>query len=43
MPCVGEQKSGIMIKDDEARLNLIGAAFDLLSNKPLQKELVAKH
>jgi len=33
------RKAAIMIKDDEAKLNLIGAAFDLLKNEPLQKEL----
>lgn len=35
------RKAAIMIKDDEAKLNLIGAAFDLLSNGALQKELSA--
>ena len=35
------RKAAIMIKDDEAKLNLIGAAFDLLQNKSLQKELSA--
>ncbi len=33
------RKAAIMIKDDEAKLNLIGAAFDLLNNETLQKEL----
>jgi UDP-N-acetylglucosamine--N-acetylmuramyl-(pentapeptide) pyrophosphoryl-undecaprenol N-acetylglucosamine transferase len=33
------KKAAIMIKDDEAKLNLIGAAFDLLKNDSLQKEL----
>ena len=33
------KKAAIMIKDDEAKLNLIGVAFDLLKNKSLQKEL----
>lgn len=31
--------AALMIKDDEAKLNLIGAAFDLLQNKTLQSEL----
>jgi len=35
------RKAAIMIKDDEAKLNLIGAAFDLLNNETLQKELSA--
>ncbi|HLP52305.1 MAG TPA: hypothetical protein VK154_15555, partial [Chitinophagales bacterium] len=34
-----KKKAALMIKDDEARVNLIGAAFDLLNNEPLQKEL----
>ncbi|HLP20909.1 MAG TPA: undecaprenyldiphospho-muramoylpentapeptide beta-N-acetylglucosaminyltransferase [Chitinophagales bacterium] len=34
-----KKKAALMIKDDEARVNLIGAAFDLLSNAPLQEEL----
>jgi UDP-N-acetylglucosamine--N-acetylmuramyl-(pentapeptide) pyrophosphoryl-undecaprenol N-acetylglucosamine transferase len=33
------RKAAIMIKDNEAKLNLIGAAFDLLNNETLQKEL----
>ncbi len=33
------RKAAIMIKDEEAKLNLIGTAFDLLKNEPLQKEL----
>ncbi len=35
------KKAALLIKDDEAKLNLIGAAFDLLKNEPLQKELSA--
>ncbi len=35
------KKAAIMIKDDEAKLNLIGAAFDLLKNESLKKELSA--
>ncbi len=35
------RNAAIMIKDDEAKLNLIGAAFDLLQNESLQKELSA--
>lgn len=35
------KRAAIMIKDDEAKVNLIGAAFDLLKNEPLQKELSA--
>jgi UDP-N-acetylglucosamine--N-acetylmuramyl-(pentapeptide) pyrophosphoryl-undecaprenol N-acetylglucosamine transferase len=35
------RKAALMIKDDEAKLNLIGAAFDLLKDEPLQKELSA--
>lgn len=31
--------AALMIKDDEAKLNLIGAAFDLLHNQKLQNEL----
>jgi UDP-N-acetylglucosamine--N-acetylmuramyl-(pentapeptide) pyrophosphoryl-undecaprenol N-acetylglucosamine transferase len=33
--------AGIMIKDSEAKLNLIGAAFDLLKNDEHQKQLSA--
>ncbi len=33
------KKAAIMIKDAEAKFNLIGAAFDLLQNDALQKEL----
>lgn len=33
------RKAAIMIKDDEAKLSLIGTAFDLLNNESLQKEL----
>lgn len=33
--------AAIMIKDDEVKVNLIGAAFDLLQNKALQQELSA--
>jgi UDP-N-acetylglucosamine--N-acetylmuramyl-(pentapeptide) pyrophosphoryl-undecaprenol N-acetylglucosamine transferase len=36
-----KKKAAIMIKDEEAKLNLIGAAFDLLQNNALQKELSA--
>ena len=36
-----KRKAAILIKDDEAKLNLIGTAFDLLNNEPLQKELSA--
>lgn len=35
------KKAALLIKDDEAKLNLIGAAFDLLKNESLQKELSA--
>jgi UDP-N-acetylglucosamine--N-acetylmuramyl-(pentapeptide) pyrophosphoryl-undecaprenol N-acetylglucosamine transferase len=35
------KKAALMIKDDEARLNLLGAAFDLLENETLQNELSA--
>ncbi len=35
------KKAALLIKDDEAKLNLIGAAFDLLKNEPMQKELSA--
>lgn len=35
------QRAAIMVKDDEARVNLITAAFDLLQNKTLQQELSA--
>ncbi len=38
---LANRKAAIMIKDDEAKLNLIGAAFDLLKNESLQKELSA--
>jgi UDP-N-acetylglucosamine--N-acetylmuramyl-(pentapeptide) pyrophosphoryl-undecaprenol N-acetylglucosamine transferase len=34
-----QKNAALMIKDDEAKLNLIGAAFDLLQNKKLQQEL----
>jgi UDP-N-acetylglucosamine--N-acetylmuramyl-(pentapeptide) pyrophosphoryl-undecaprenol N-acetylglucosamine transferase len=33
------KRAAIMIKDDEAKHNLIGAAFDLLKNDSLQQEL----
>ncbi|MBK7148849.1 MAG: undecaprenyldiphospho-muramoylpentapeptide beta-N-acetylglucosaminyltransferase [Bacteroidetes bacterium] len=33
------KRAALMIKDDEARLNLIGLAIDLLHNSSLQKEL----
>lgn len=33
------RKAAILIKDSEAKVNLIGAAFDLLNNDSLQKEL----
>lgn len=33
------KKAAILIKDDEAKLNLIGAAFDLLKDEALQYEL----
>ncbi|MBP6732626.1 MAG: UDP-N-acetylglucosamine--N-acetylmuramyl-(pentapeptide) pyrophosphoryl-undecaprenol N-acetylglucosamine transferase, partial [Chitinophagales bacterium] len=33
------RKAAVMIKDTEAKVNLIGAAFDLLENETLQKEL----
>jgi UDP-N-acetylglucosamine--N-acetylmuramyl-(pentapeptide) pyrophosphoryl-undecaprenol N-acetylglucosamine transferase len=36
-----KKKAAIMIKDEEAKLNLVGAAFDLLQNDALQKELSA--
>ncbi|MES2621766.1 MAG: undecaprenyldiphospho-muramoylpentapeptide beta-N-acetylglucosaminyltransferase [Bacteroidota bacterium] len=35
------KKAAIMIKDNEAKVNLIGAAFDLLKNDTLQEELSA--
>lgn len=35
------KKAALMVGDDEAKLNLIGAAFDLLKNEALQKELSA--
>jgi UDP-N-acetylglucosamine--N-acetylmuramyl-(pentapeptide) pyrophosphoryl-undecaprenol N-acetylglucosamine transferase len=31
--------AALMVKDDEARLNLIGLAYDLLANQKLQDEL----
>jgi len=34
-----KRKAAIMIKDDEAKPNLISAAFDLLKNETLQREL----
>jgi len=34
-----KKNAAIMIKDDEAKVNLIGTAFDLLANENLQKEL----
>lgn len=33
------RKAAILIKDSEAKVNLMGAAFDLLGNDALQKEL----
>ena len=36
-----KRNAAIMIKDNEAKLNLIGTAFDLLKNDSLQKELSA--
>lgn len=33
------RNAAIMIKDDEAKLNLIGAAFDLLQDESVQKQL----
>jgi len=34
-----KKNAALMVKDDEARLNLVGLAYDLLANEPLQKEL----
>jgi hypothetical protein len=31
------KQAALMVKDDEARLNLIGLAYDLLDNENLQK------
>ena len=33
------KQAALMVKDDEARLNLIGLAYDLLANESLQNEL----
>jgi UDP-N-acetylglucosamine--N-acetylmuramyl-(pentapeptide) pyrophosphoryl-undecaprenol N-acetylglucosamine transferase len=33
------KQAAIMIKDSEAKLNLIGAAFDLLNDKTLSEKL----
>jgi UDP-N-acetylglucosamine--N-acetylmuramyl-(pentapeptide) pyrophosphoryl-undecaprenol N-acetylglucosamine transferase len=33
------KSAAIMIKDNEAKLNLIGTAFDLLKNEEQQKQL----
>ena len=35
------KRAALMVKDEEAKVNLLGAAFDLLNNETLQKELSA--
>ena len=36
---LANQKAALMIEDSEAKLNLIGAALDLLSNEEMKKQL----